>query len=120
LGSASTARSGTDLNDDVVKPFWYAGLEKNLLAPNPPSPVGGVDVEPFHHFSETTLSAGPNVGVVPPTEVAFGESVGTPTVLALPLRQLLPLSPDPLNTEIPLAAAWARTESMLCASARVV
>ena len=34
----------------------------------------------------------------------------------LPSRQLLPSSPEPLKTLMPLAAAWANTESIACAS----
>src|ERR1700733_1353836 len=117
LGSAASATSGTDRSGDVTRPFWYAGRAKYLLTPYPPAPVGGFDADPFHQLWDTTFSTGPHVGVVPPTEVAFGESSGTPMVPELPSRQLLPSSPDPLKTDTPLAAAWARIESMLCASA---
>jgi hypothetical protein len=58
--------------------------------------------------------------VVPPTAVAWGESDGTPTVFGAPSRQVLPVSPLPLKTLIPDAAAVARIESMLWTSASVV
>src|SRR5262249_60614808 len=59
-------------------------------------------------------------GGVPRAAVAWGELAGTPTVFGLPLRHVLPVSPLLLNTLAPLAAAWASTESMDCASARLV
>ena len=63
------------------------------------------------------MSAGPKVTLVPPTAVALGESAGTPIVFAAPSPHVEPLSPEPLSTVIPLAAAPASTESIACASA---
>ena len=57
---------------------------------------------------------------VPPTAVACGESAGTPIVFAAPSRQVLPVSPAPLKTLMPAAAAVCRTLSMLVTSASVV
>ena len=90
---------------------------KYRLTPKPPCPVAGVSVAPFQYDWDTTFSALPQVGVVPPTAVAFGESAGTPTVLGAPSRHVLPESPDPFTTVTPLAAAFARIESIAWASA---
>src|SRR5512135_1485506 len=118
-GSAVAATSGTDRMDEALNPFWYAGRAKNLLTPNPPWPEGGVVALPSHQVSLPYVKPTPGAALVPPTAVACGESDGTPIVLGAPSRHVEPESPLPLKTLIPEAAAVARIESMLWASASV-
>src|SRR4051794_31018704 len=80
--------------------------------PNPPCPVGGEWLEPSHHVSEPYVPPGPDCRLLPPTAVACGEPAGTPIVLGLPSRQVLPVSPVALSTVIPDAAAEASTSSI--------
>src|SRR5262249_61108862 len=98
LGSAATARSGTDRIAEPLRPFWYAGRAKCRLTPKPPWPVGGIFPEPFHQASPPYVyPLPPGSGVVPPTAVAWGELAGTPTVFGLPSRHRLPVAPLPVH-----------------------
>src|SRR5437763_4327676 len=119
FGSASAETSGMERVGESVKPFWYEGLLKKPLTPNPPAPVGGVSFKPFQNVSPPYVTLGPNVSDVPPTAVPCGQLAGRLATLLLPSMQVLPKSPVELSTVMPAAAALARTESILWASARV-
>ena len=71
---------------------------------------------PFQYVSLPYVPPTPGVALVPPTAVTLGESAGTATVFGLPSRHVLPLSPLPVSTLIPEAAACWSTESIASAS----
>ena len=101
------ATSGTD-RMARESPFWKAGRGKCGTRRSPlarPPGLALIDV------------AGAGFNVVPPTAVAFGELAGTPTVLGLPFRQVLAVSPEALNTVIPGGRRGLQEASMLWAVA---
>src|ERR1700722_12481432 len=119
-GSAWATTAGNEHPLALENVAWYDGRAKKRLVPNPPAPVGGVSAPPFHHVSPLYTPPAPETSEVPPTAVRLGESAGTAIVLALPSRQVLPLSPLPENTLIPDICADWRIVSMPCTSASEV
>src|ERR1700741_816475 len=98
FGSAAETTSGTERWGWAFNAFWYDGFAKNWLRPKPPCPLGGVCALPFHQVSLPYVPSTPLVALEPPTAVMCGASAGTASVLALPPRHVLPLSPDPVTT----------------------